>query len=376
MSGSWDNSGQQYIALSAGACGPVGTGAHTIAMLIQRGGATSNDQLIACYAGATLVRQMLIDSSGPVFAQGDFGNGSSTSITAGVWYVVVASKIAGTAAYRYAVWLYASDGSGTMVHNSSSDATHPTDGAAITQIRIGGGDVNGFGLIAVAALWTSVLTDTQLDTLKSAALADWAALSPQSLISLENWDGSTGCTDVVGTAAQTGITGAVQAGANPTGFDFTLSGGATDAPWPSAAAGTAVTAEAGSWSAGSTLAAAWPSASAAMTGAASPGQWSSSSAITGPAPAAVSVAATAGTWTATSSSGTNWGSAAAAAAVAASPGSWQALGATRDVLVTFGPVVGGWYAQLAGSNWIPETPIGGWTTEPPAGDWILEQPTS
>lgn len=227
MSGSFSPAADAAVLMSAGGAGAAGTGAHTIAVLWKSDTVNVNCGLASLYASSTQVRQILTDG-GELFGTGDFSNGYPlNAISLDTWYVGAITKPAGSAHYRCHLWPYASDGSGTMDHGEASDAANHGDGSSITQIRVGLTDVRGNGLIAVVGIWNSALSDANLNTLKSGNLSAWAALSPAELISLENWDGTNGCTAVVGTSAKTGITGTVGVGANPPSFNFSV-GGATD----------------------------------------------------------------------------------------------------------------------------------------------------
>lgn len=223
MSGSFNPAADAAVLMSAGGAGAAGTGAHTIAVLWKSDTLNVNCGLASLYASSTQVRQILTDG-GELFGTGDFSSGYPTNaVGVDAWYLGAITKPAGSAHYRCHLWPYASDGSGTMDHGEAADAANHGDGSSITQIRIGLTDVRGNGLIAVVGIWNSALSDANLNTLKSANLSAWAALSPVELISLENWDGTNGCTAVVGTSAKTGITGTVGVGANPPSFNFSVS---------------------------------------------------------------------------------------------------------------------------------------------------------
>jgi len=223
MSGSFAPAADAAILMSAGDAGPAGTGAHALAVLWRSDPTLGiNSGLASLYASSTQVRQLITDG-GELFGTGDFSSGyPPNAIAANTWYVGVISKPAGSAHYRCHLWPYASDGSGVMDHGESGTAANHGDGSAITEIRVGRGDTRGNGLIAVVGVYNFEPTDGQLNTLKSGNLSAWAALGPSELISLENWNGTTGCTAVVGTSTQTGITGTVGVGANPPGFDFSV----------------------------------------------------------------------------------------------------------------------------------------------------------
>lgn len=226
MSGSFDvAAATAYISMSAGSATAVTTGAYTIATLVLPAAGNNNAGMAAAYVSGTVSRELFEDTNA-LFGEGDFSSGFGT-LTQGTWYLCAQTKTAGSATYRHHIWAYASDGSGTMSHGVASGAGNHGDGGSIaTELRIGSNDVKGNGLIAVVGYWSRALSDAELDSMKSGSLTAWRDVSggaPAELISLQNWNGSTGCTSVIGTATQSSITGTVSTGANPPSFDFTLS---------------------------------------------------------------------------------------------------------------------------------------------------------
>jgi fibronectin-binding autotransporter adhesin len=206
-----------FIDHVAGGAGAVSTGAFTFAALVKPAG---NCGVLSARTASAQVRAMLVDS-GKMFGDGDFSSGFGT-VTSGTWYVMAITKPAGSAHYRMHLWPYASDGSGTMTHGESTGAGNHADGATTTILRIGSNDNRGNGVIAVGGFWDSALSDAQLDTLKSANLSAWSALSPKALISEQNWNGTTGSADVVGTSTFSSVTGTVNVGTDPPSFNYSL----------------------------------------------------------------------------------------------------------------------------------------------------------
>jgi len=224
VSGDFNIAADASINMTAGAAGAVGSGAYTLAMLVRPTTGNNNSGLLWCDSAGSHQRSFFEDALN-LFGLNDFSSGFP-SLTQGNWFVIAQSKAAGSNLYRFHIWAYASDGSGTMSHGTESGGASQGDGSTIDAIRIGIAEDRGNSLIAAVGLWTSALSDGQLDTLKSASLASWADLSPAELISLENWNGSTGATAVVGTSSQSSITGSVGVGANPPGFSFALTAAA------------------------------------------------------------------------------------------------------------------------------------------------------
>lgn len=229
MSGSFDvTAATASINMTAGGAGAAGTGGYTIAVLAQPATGNNNAGLCGLYASATLNRAFFEDTN-HLFGNNDFSSGFGT-LTQGTWYLCIQSKPAGSALYDFDLWPYASDGSGTMSRGPSTGAASQGDGSAITEIRIGANAIKGNGLVAVLAVWNRQLTSLERDSMKSGSLSAWNAVSggpPVALLSLENWNGSTGCVDLVGTSALSTITGTVAAGANPPGFSFSLAATST-----------------------------------------------------------------------------------------------------------------------------------------------------
>jgi hypothetical protein len=218
MSANFNPAADAWLTGTAGAAGPLGTGAYTIATLYRA--AAANDGLTSLRAAGSEVRGLLQDTF-HLFGNGDFSSGDATTTTA-TWWVGAQTKPAGNQVYRHHAWLYDSTGAGAMTHGVSSGSGNHADGAAIDQIRIGWSANRGNGDIAVMAYWSSELSDAQLNTLRSGSLLAWAALAPQELITFENWNGATGWSTRLGSSALSSITGTVGVGVNPPSFNFNL----------------------------------------------------------------------------------------------------------------------------------------------------------
>jgi hypothetical protein len=213
--------GAEVLNYSAG--GFEGDGAFTIAVLTNT--AASAHGVAGWRDFEETVQMALLQFDGHLFGKADVSNGFGSAVSG--WQVWAVTKAAGSAHYRMHKWTYASDGSGSMAHGESTGAADHADFAAAS----GGGDiqvgavagVDATGDIAIVAMWDSVLSDASLDTLKSADLADWAALSPAFGVELSAWDGATGDVVFAGTSVLESETGTVAAGSNPSGFNFSLS---------------------------------------------------------------------------------------------------------------------------------------------------------
>ena len=206
---------------TVGSAAVVGSGAYTIACLVFPNTGNNNMNMVSGRASGSIVRD-LFEAGLHLFGPNDFSSGDATTLAQGNWYVAAQTKAAGANTYRHHLWLYDAGGAGVMAHGVSSGSLNQGDGAALDTIRIGNGNVGSNGLVAVVALWASVLTDGQLDTLRSGSLTAWSALAPNELITFENWNGATGWSTRIGTSAQSAINGTVTVGTNPPDFSFDL----------------------------------------------------------------------------------------------------------------------------------------------------------
>lgn len=235
MSGSY-GVGTNYLAFTVGSAGAAGTGAFTIAALVQVASGNNNAGFVGLYASSTDTRAIFVDSL-HLYGVDDFSDGFGT-LSHDTWYLVAITKPSGSNPWRMHLWPYASDGSGTMSHGTSTGAGNHGDGSTITDIRLGANEVASNGLIACAAIWTRVLSDAELDSMKSSQLSTWRDVSggqPVELISLENWNGTSGASIPIGTSTYSSTTGTVSSGSNPPSFSFSLGGGTTNAPAENAA---------------------------------------------------------------------------------------------------------------------------------------------
>lgn len=230
MSGSY-GVGTNYLSFTAGTAGAVGSGAYTLVVLVQPAVGNNGAGMLGGYTSGTANRDLFEDANA-LFGQNDFSSGFG-ALTQGNWYLCAQTKAAGSNTYRHHLWAYASDGSGTMSHGVATGSASHGDGSAIDEIRIGATEVPSNGLIAVVALWTVALSDADLDGFKSANLSSWTTSSsgsPKELISLENWNGTSGASVLIGTSSYSSTTGTVSSGSNPPSFNFSLAAGPTAAP--------------------------------------------------------------------------------------------------------------------------------------------------
>lgn len=162
--------------------------------------------------------QIIMDS-GFWFGGGDFSGFNTAPPTANTWQIIGVTKAAGSSVYRWHWWNYDTPGAKTHANGSGAHA----DPGAIAALRLGDGDNESHGLIAVVGVWTRAISDGEFDALCTAALADWAALSPDRLYADDF------ATDLAGGSGSTTVTGTVNAGADPAGYSYSLTPPTNDA---------------------------------------------------------------------------------------------------------------------------------------------------
>ena len=232
MSVSFDGSAHQYVALSAGTLGAVGTGAYTIVLLF-RPTNTPDEGPITMYSGSITgtEERLILGDSGHWFGASDFTAGFSTW-SVNTWYLLGQSKAAGSNPYRWHYWTYAADGSGTKTHADS--ATSHVDGSTVAAIRLGDENAKKYwGEIALAAVWKRALSDADFNALCGSTAKAFMTLgtgAPDALW-LCNVSNPASIVDATGHGANaTGVvgTGITAGGADPHSFNYDLS---IPVPW-------------------------------------------------------------------------------------------------------------------------------------------------
>ncbi|HSX43487.1 MAG TPA: hypothetical protein VLF59_05375 [Candidatus Saccharimonadales bacterium] len=236
MSLSWDGTGHAYVNCSAGTLGAAGTGDYTMVVLM-RPTDTSNGGPLSLWSGSvtgTEVRQIMGDT-GKWFGENDFSSGFG-GWTTNTWYMLGQSKVAGTNDYRWHLWAYASDGSGTKTHTTGTSAAG--DGSAIAAVRLGDTNLRyNYGEVAVAAVWKRVLSDADFVSLCTNTASSFMSLgtgAPDALW-LCNVASPASIVDATGNGANaasvsgSAVTGS---GVDPPSYSYTLSSpSAIPAPW-------------------------------------------------------------------------------------------------------------------------------------------------
>jgi len=128
-------------------------------------------------------------------------------ITAATWFVVAMSKAAGVTTPRFHAKQL---GSGSWVHSSASGTVDP-DSETVDRIRFAcftNGSADFDGRIAVAALFTSALSDGVIESIETnASTAFLLSLSPFAAWELNQASVATDVLDLIGSCDQTSITG-------------------------------------------------------------------------------------------------------------------------------------------------------------------------
>lgn len=144
-------------------------------------------------------------------------------ITVDTWFVVAMSKGAGVDAPRFHAKPL---GSGSWVHDTSATAVTPPSATAdrITFGRYPDGADDFFGRIAVAALFTSELSDGVIESIESnPTTAFLASLSPFALWEFNQASVADDVLDLIGTADEVSVAGThVVTDAGPGGWTFGL----------------------------------------------------------------------------------------------------------------------------------------------------------
>jgi hypothetical protein len=232
MSGDWAGNGGSFIKMSVGAMGAVGHGDYTVAGMISIvGSGTALGQWVPATLGDSVD---IIESSDAWFGWNDFSSGFGGPLVHGDWYIVALTHADASAGNTPYVWGSYDQTAATapVTGQSTGSAGQPNMALPVDHLEVGLGQVNGASKIAWLATWGRILSASEFASMCTAKLSDVAALSPSALITLDGWDGATGCVDVVGSSAQLALSGTVAVGANPPGYDFTLTPAAASSPRP------------------------------------------------------------------------------------------------------------------------------------------------
>ncbi len=216
--------GNNTVQWTAGSAGAVGTGAFSLYALVNVPTGNNNAGFFGGFATNTLVRGIGL-SNMHMYGNNDFSANGYGTLSHDVWYEVMETKSSASAPWRMHYRLVNPGGTpGAWSHGTAVGAANQPNGSTVTNFRIGNVTIaQANGLIAAWGAWTSELSDASIDTITGTGLASVAALSPQELVSLENWAGSgSGSLTVVGTSAYSTSTGSNTVGANPSGFNFSV----------------------------------------------------------------------------------------------------------------------------------------------------------
>ena len=190
--------------------------AYSMICLMRPHNASRSGSFAARSAGGANVAQMILDG-GKWFGGGDFGSGyTGFTAVANNWMWAGLSHAAGSSVYR---WHHRDvTAAGSPVHGNSAFAV--ANPGAIATIRLGDGDDEAQCDIAVAAIYSGVLSDAQFNTAFSLNASDAFGLGPLAM-----WlgDSSNLETDKTGGGAnRTSTFGTVGNSTDPPGYSYAL----------------------------------------------------------------------------------------------------------------------------------------------------------
>jgi hypothetical protein len=215
--------GTDNIICSVGSCGPLGTGSYSMLWLYRIDlfagvGGLGTLRRLGAYAREALV------TSNKLFGQGDFSSGfPNSALPEATWLWAVQSKAAGAAHYTWAYGLYPIvDPNTDIIFGESVGAANHTDPGLGDEVWIGGAEVSGARDIALQAFFTPQLSQTEIKTALTTAIADIMALNPVGCWPLNQAATTDPVIDVTAHGAdQTSLVGTTVS-ANPPGYDFNL----------------------------------------------------------------------------------------------------------------------------------------------------------
>lgn len=224
MSRSFDpTAGADSITFSPGTA-PPDQGPITVAVLAKAASLTgwTGWMISGRKSGSGIWGFLTSNNAGPkLFAENDFGSGVSGLATGWRWYVM--TKASGSAIPRIHVWDLSSAWTHTDNTSAVADGTGPID-----TLILGSNGTNGWrGSIAVAAAWTSVLTDAAIEAAMTLKASDTLGAAPTWMVRLNQASTATAVTDDTGGGGnQTAIAGTT-IDTDPAGYDYSLTVSAT-----------------------------------------------------------------------------------------------------------------------------------------------------
>lgn len=222
MSRGFLGSASDYVAFSAGAAASIDGGPISCAV-VWRADLSANHWLV----------QALTAANGEVWALNPYGGdghcywssgGGFSQLDAWVanrWYATVVTKVNGSATVRSHTYDFTAGTWAHADHDTLGDSAGP-----VATVRLGGpvGHADNLtGFIAAAGIWSSVLTDGQIETMHT-GIAAWSALSPVTLWSL-NQSEAVPLVDLTGGGAdQSAISGTQDEAVDPPGWSYVIGG--------------------------------------------------------------------------------------------------------------------------------------------------------
>ncbi len=202
---------------------PPDQGPITMAVLAKMDAGSFDSWMLQATNGSTPIYGVLaVNNSGQrLYIENDFDATGASGLTAGAWRWYVVTKASGNVKPRYHVW----DLSGAWTHTDGGsnviDGTGP-----VTQLRVGNNvnaNRNWRGLIAVAALWTSALSDGQVEAAMTLNASATLAASPTWMVRLNQGSTATSVTDDTGGGGgQSSLVGTSVSADDPGGYNYNL----------------------------------------------------------------------------------------------------------------------------------------------------------
>src|SRR5262245_23279372 len=216
-----------HVDFSIGNAAQLGNGAFTL-LALWKMPATINTGLVGGVAAGNDQQSFGMDTA-HIFGTGDFSSGFGTAV-AGDWFWVGLSKPAGSAHYRGHIRDYST--AGAWSHGEAVGAANHTDPGTSTSIQVGSNPTfsASAGDVAVAGIFTSVLSDGAIELACTSTLCDFLAANPHWAARFMQAAPSSIQDLTGGGGNETSRTGTITTTADPPNFDFCLGADGTPRP--------------------------------------------------------------------------------------------------------------------------------------------------
>lgn len=212
------------ITLAPGNAATAANGAWTIAVITKPMALNTFRVVVAVGNGITDLALWTTSSGGVQAVVNGFDAPIALPLVENEWFLIAITKTSGVATPRGHAYRYST---GTWTHLDSANTLEGKAGS-VSLIELGRTNNDWFyvGYIAVAGVWTTALSDTQIETLET-DLQAWLDTGAVAVWPLNQESVATPVVDITGGGAnQTAQSGtAVVLGDDPPGFNFELGGG-------------------------------------------------------------------------------------------------------------------------------------------------------